>query len=419
MPELLSQTPNTKHQTQILLILPDKSITMEEIQENEAPEKPKCLNCGGKMPRKASFCPHCGQRNNQGKVSMKELLRRFWSNFSHLDSKFVKMCWQLLVPGKVTMEYFAGRQKRYPHPVQFFFVVMFFFLLLFSKFSNGKSSGLNMTGNDGEFTIGQKTVKTEGKEVEINNINFFESLQRYVLGRELRGAFDSLPADWRTNTTRHGDRFGGYTGEWRPGNSQVMLVQAMGEDSGYADLVDTIPLNFVDRQIKISIDDLVELTPEQIIERYGITSWMDQILVKQGIKSLKDSSSLIRTYTGSFGWTVLVLIALMSFVLYLLYLRRKRYYVEHFVFLMHQNSGAFLLLSIGLLVERASIVSVQPLIWLLLIAWIAIALLIAMKRFYRQGWPKTILKWVIYCLLYGIGFILLFIISLLTVFLIF
>ena len=174
---------------------------MEDILENEVPEKPKCLNCGDKMPRKATFCPHCGQRNNQGKVSMKELLRRFWSNFSHLDSKFVKMCWQLLIPGKVTMEYFAGRQKRYPHPVQFFFVVMFFFLLLLSKFSNSKSSGLNMTGNDGEFTIGQKTVKTGDQEIKINNVNFFESIQRYELGRELRNAVDSMPVEWRTVTT--------------------------------------------------------------------------------------------------------------------------------------------------------------------------------------------------------------------------
>lgn len=392
---------------------------MDDILENDAPEKPKCLNCGSKMPRKATFCPHCGQRNNQGKVSMKELLRRFWSNFSHLDSKFVKMCWQLLIPGKVTVEYFAGRQKRYPHPVQFFFVIMFFFLLLYSKLSNNSSSGLNMTGNNKEFTIGTKTVKKGDQEIKINNINFFESLQHYVLGRELRRAVDSLPVEWRTATTRKAvdSVVTLVNGPWE---QQVILLQSMGQDSGASPgSIDTIPLNFVDRQIKISIDDLVNLTPDQIIEQYSIHSWLDRILIKQGIKSLKDSSSLIRTYTGSFGWTVLILIAVMSFVLYLLYWRRKRYYVEHFVFLMHQNSGAFLLLSIGILVGKIPVFEDQPLLPLLLIIWIAIALLIAMKRFYRQSWPKTILKWVIYSLLYIVSFCLIFIMSLLTVFLIF
>ena len=392
---------------------------MDDILENDAPEKPKCLNCGGKMPRKATFCPHCGQRNNQGKVSMKELLRRFWSNFSHLDSKFVKMCWQLLIPGKVTIEYFAGRQKRYPHPVQFFFVIMFFFLLLYSKLSDNNQSGLNMTGNNKEFSIGTQTVEKDGQEIKINNINFFESIQRYVMGRALRRAVDSLPVEWRTTTTREAvdSVVTLVNGPWE---QQVILLQSIGLDSGAAPgSIDTIPLNFVDRQIKISIDDMVNLTPDQIIEQYGLTSWMDRILIKQGIKSLKDSSNLIRTYTGSFGWTVLILIAVMSFVLYLLYWRRKRFYVEHFVFLMHQNSGAFLLLSIGILISKILALEDQPLVPLLLITWIAIALLIAMKRFYQQSWPKTILKWVIYSLLYFVGFCLIFIMSLLTVFLIF
>lgn len=371
------------------------------------------------MPRKATFCPHCGQRNNQGKVSMKELLRRFWSNFSHLDSKFVKMCWQLLIPGKVTIEYFAGRQKRYPHPVQFFFVIMFFFLLLYSKLSDNNQSGLNMTGNNKEFSIGTQTVEKDGQEIKINNINFFESIQRYVMGRALRRAVDSLPVEWRTTTTREAvdSVVTLVNGPWE---QQVILLQSIGLDSGAAPgSIDTIPLNFVDRQIKISIDDMVNLTPDQIIEQYGLTSWMDRILIKQGIKSLKDSSNLIRTYTGSFGWTVLILIAVMSFVLYLLYWRRKRFYVEHFVFLMHQNSGAFLLLSIGILISKILALEDQPLVPLLLITWIAIALLIAMKRFYQQSWPKTILKWVIYSLLYFVGFCLIFIMSLLTVFLIF
>ena len=391
---------------------------MEDIQENEVAEKPKCLNCDSKMPRKASFCPHCGQRNNQGKVSMKELLKRFWSNFSHLDSKFIKMCWQLLIPGRVTIEYFAGRQKRYPHPVQFFFVVMFFFLLLFSKISGGKGVGLNMTDSNGEFNIGQKTVKDGEKEVEINNVNFFESIERYVLGKQLRGAYDSLPADWRTNTTRLAidSVINRVNAPWE---KQFLLVQAMGNDSLRPGDVDTIPLNFVDRQIKISITDLVALTPEQIIEKYNITGWGDRILVKQGIKSLKDTNSLMRSYTGSFGWTVLVLIAFMSLVLYLMYWRRKRFYVEHFVFLMHQNSGAFLLLTLGLLIEQCFSFSFPPVVWIMTANWLAVALLIAMKRFYGQRWSKTIAKWLIYCALYLICFSLFFIISLLTVFLIF
>ncbi len=388
---------------------------MNDIVENEAPQKPLCLNCGEKMPRKATFCPHCGQRNNKGMVSMKELLRRFWSNFSHLDSKFVKMCWQLLIPGKVTTEYFAGRQKRYPHPVQFFFVVMFFFLLLFSKsIGNSNKGGVHLSSKSGGFNI---SSAQKDPDLKMNNLDFYESLEHYVRGKEFRHAYDSLPAAWKTPTTRLAidSVISRVNGPWE---RKIASVQALTADSTNTGGLDTLPFNFVNRQILIGTDDLINLTPEEIIERYHLEAWQDRIMITQGIKSIKDSQSLMRAYTGNFGWTVLILIALMALILYLLYIRRKRYYVEHFVFLMHQNSGAFLLLTFGLLAKQLGLdMGVGS--WMFLIGWITIALLFAMKRFYGQTWPKTVAKWVIYCFLYGFNFVLIFIVSLLTVFLIF
>lgn len=346
---------------------------------------------------------------------MAELLKRFWGSFSHLDSKFVKMCWQLLIPAKVTREYFAGRQKRYPHPVQFFFVVMFFFLLLLSK--EGKGLGLNMTGQKGEFTFGEKNVKDQGKEIEVDNIHFFESIQRYLLGQELRNGFDSLPADWRTPDTRRAldSVVTLVNGSWE---RNVILVQDALDSTGKAQPVDTIPLNFIDRQVKIATRDLVYLEPDSIIRKYGITNWGDRTLVTQGVKSLKDASSLMQHFIGSLGWTVLALIALMSLVLYALYWRRKRYYVEHFIFLMHQNSGAFLMITLLMTINRF-IYPVKEIFELLLILWIAISLLIAMRFFYGQSWIKTIAKWLIYCVIYGFAFATVFILSLLAVFLLF
>jgi hypothetical protein len=253
---------------------------------------------------------------------------------------------------------------------------------------------------------------------KVDNLDFFESLQRYVQGRELRNAFDSLPPAWKSRTTQLAidSVVTLVNGPWE---RKISDVQSLTADSTNAGGLDTIPLNFVNRQVKIAVNDLVELTPEQILDRYQFQDWKDRVLITQSIKSLKDSRSLIRTYTGNFGWTVLLLIAFMSLVLYLMYIRRKRYYVEHFVFLMHQNSGAFMLLTFGLLAEYFSSASIGPLIWTLLVCWITISLLLAMKRFYKQSWPKTILKWVLYCFLYGISFTLIFAISLITVFLIF
>jgi ribosomal protein L40E len=394
---------------------PDPAASSEDYVAEVNPPKPVCLNCDGKMPRKAIFCPHCGQRNNRGKVAMKQLLERFWGNFSHLDGKFVKMCWQLFVPARVTLEYFAGRQKRYPHPVQFFFVVMFFFLLTINRI--GKAPGLNMTGRHGEFTIGTNTVVDGGREIEVDNVHYFNLIERYVLGRELRAAFDSLPAAWQTPVARQAldsvvTRVNG------PWERLVVLTQEAVDSSGKVRPVDSIPLNFINRQIWIASADLVRLEPDSILRKYGIEGWSDRVLVRQGIKSLQDSGNLMSRFAGSIGWTVLVLISLMSGLLYLLYRRQKRFYVEHFVFLMHQNSGAFLLLTLLLLVDYLA-VPINNAVVVLALGWIAVALLIAMRRFYGQSWFHTFYKWLIYCSLYGVGFILVLMASLLAVFVVF
>ncbi|MCA0237367.1 MAG: DUF3667 domain-containing protein [Bacteroidetes bacterium] len=391
---------------------------MEEIQENEAQPKPECLNCGKKMPRKATFCPNCGQRNNKGKVSMSELLRRFWSNFSHLDGKFVKMCWQLLIPGKVTAEYFAGRQKRYPHPVQFFFVVMFFFLLFFSKaISEKEGNGIHFSkGNQNGINI--DTTESQHRQQIKSEINFFDLLKQYMLEQKIRHSYDSLPAQWKTPVTRLAlDSVATLINN--PWKEELTTFREASADSTSTSDIDTIPLNMINRQFRFAVQDIVELTPDELCERYDIHDWKDQILIEQSIKSLKDSQSLIRTYTGNMAWTVLLLITLMSFILYLLYIRQKRYYVEHFVFLMHQNAGAFLLLTVALIIRRMAPDYVGASVWVLLVLCIGITLLFAMKRFYRQGWIKTIAKWLIYCILYCISFLIIFVLSLIAAFLIF
>jgi len=104
-------------------------------------------------------------------------------------------------------------------------------------------------------------------------------------------------------------------------------------------------------------------------------------------------------------------------VLRLLYWRRGGYYVEHFIFLMHQQSGAYLLLTLGLVIHQ--FMFKLQVGWLLVIAWIGISMLLSMKRFYQNNWAWTIAKWLIYCTVYVFGLVVLFVATLLVVFVVF
>lgn len=95
-----------------------------------------------------------------------------------------------------------------------------------------------------------------------------------------------------------------------------------------------------------------------------------------------------------------LLLPVFALLLKLLYVRRKRYYIEHFIFSLHFHAFAFALFTLVLITR------LDPLFMLAGIA-LAVYLLIAMKRVYEQGAVKTFMKWLmlgfVYFLLVAAG----------------
>jgi hypothetical protein len=391
---------------------------MEAQDETTVPKtsKSRCKNCGEKLSKRGKFCPSCGQRDFDGRIRMRDLLAKFFANITHLDNKFVKMCWHLFVPARVTLNYFEGKIKRYPHPVQFFFIVMFFFLLLFSKQFDGAQ--VNSTGGDFSLQVSGENPDSMGQiKKYLSESGLYGAFQHYVNAKNYRAGFDALPLEWQTPMVRQAiDSISRLVdGPWERSAKFVLEMEA---NTALPDgSKDSLTMNFGLTQVRISVEDLVNLSPDSIIQKYGYTSWDQKITVRQGIKSLKDPRGLVRQYVGSFGWAILVLIALMALVLRLLYWRRGGYYVEHFIFLMHQQSGAYLLLTLGLVIHQ--FMFKLQVGWLLVIAWIGISMLLSMKRFYQNNWAWTIAKWLIYCTVYVFGLVVLFVATLLVVFVVF
>jgi hypothetical protein len=82
---------------------------------------------------------------------------------------------------------------------------------------------------------------------------------------------------------------------------------------------------------------------------------------------------------------VFVMMPLFALILKLLYARRKRFYVEHFVFALHVHSFAFLMMTLMLVLRWGWLNAVMG-------TWFVLALFLAMKRVYGQGWFRTLLK---------------------------
>jgi len=368
-----------------------------------------CPNCHFPLPYKAKFCTHCGQKHEDEIMSLGALLKQVWFRVLHLESRSLLFLWQMFIPGYVAQEFFAGRRKRYPHPIRFFFIVAFLFLFTLNHLTDvGKSNGVQTTTNE-------KGIKISGKKTADADIDLYDLGRRNAEFEKMRREFDSLPPELRTPATMqavdtllqrtYGESAKKFTDIWKEAADST---EALHPDSA------TFKIGL--KAFRILKTDLFLLDANGIIEKYKITGWIDKLLVKQGIKAIQTPSALMKTYLGSLAWTLLVLIGLMSAVLTLLYWRQKRYYVEHFIFLINEHTSMCLLLMFAFWIN-----AVWPLegYWAIPVIWLCISPLLAMKRFYGQGWGMTALKSLVFSIAYLVGFAVLFIAAMLAVFVIF
>lgn len=94
-----------------------------------------------------------------------------------------------------------------------------------------------------------------------------------------------------------------------------------------------------------------------------------------------------------YSYTPYAIFAMMPlFALYLkiLYLGSGRRYGEHFLFALHVNAFAFLMLSVMILIPAT-----WQFITFALLLWLVFYLPIAMRRVYESGWLSTLVRWIV------------------------
>lgn len=79
-----------------------------------------CLNCGAAV--KGEFCHQCGQRTRENSDrSVRRLLGEVLSNIFFLDNRFfISVGYLFRFPGRMTVEFLAGKRKKFISPVTLF-----------------------------------------------------------------------------------------------------------------------------------------------------------------------------------------------------------------------------------------------------------------------------------------------------------
>jgi len=134
---------------------------------------------------------------------------------------------------------------------------------------------------------------------------------------------------------------------------------------------------------------------------------MGRILTKRGLelrqkygKDMRAGMSLIWSdFLHKLPYMLFLSLPFFALILKLLYIRRKNFfYSDHAVFTLYHYILSFILLMLMMAIEQlrdwTGLSVLGWLVFLLFLVWLAY-LLMEIKQFYRQGWFKTIVKFLL------------------------
>ncbi len=100
------------------------------MKNNPQPSHTNCFNCGAAVM--GDFCHECGQRvRDNSDRSLGRLIVEVFNNIFFFDNRFFISVWYLLrFPGRMTVDFLAGKRKKFISPVTLFlFLNLIYFLV--------------------------------------------------------------------------------------------------------------------------------------------------------------------------------------------------------------------------------------------------------------------------------------------------
>ncbi len=345
------------------------------------PDARYCLNCHYPMREDAPFCSECGQRYTTGRVTLWQFFRTFVGSLFDIDSRVFRTLRDIFIPGKLTVEYFKGRHRRYLHPARVF---------LFTALLHFAALGFMLTDLKEVITGTMEERKREAHHsvflMELDSLGAVVSSE-FAQARDAGRALDTLRA--------------------RMGEVQRDSVNLFYYD----------PHTGAFENKDVAADEIFDMRTDALLDKYGIKGVVPRFMSGQYLRIFKEGNNFFGFMLGNMVWLVALMMPSLGLLLKLLYIRRRRYFVEHLVFSFHYHAFAFLIFTVVFLlninglkmdesgtaldanIDRGVVEG-----FLVVLAY----LLFAMRRVYAQGYIKTFIK---FCIL-NFSYLIIFMVSL-------
>jgi len=322
----------------------------------------ECLNCSNGLKIESSFCPICGQKTHETKLTLFSLLSDFFGSLFNLDNGIYRSFVGLPIPGFLSKQFMSGKRKSYLNPVRLFLITLIIHLSTLTNLVPFERINRSLTQYHEE--LGQSKIYHEFTDIKTTSPDILsgcnvDTLEQVVF-RGLRGREDSTSYTLFDNAQLFGR---GAKGEYRVADS-----------------------------------DLFDMPIEEFIETYEIETWWEKMTSRQLLRTLRDPSGAIRFGVGNLTWSVLSTIIILGLYMKLLYIRRKRYFVEHLIVLFNIHSFAFLIASIEIWIKTLRTMN-DPVTAEFTVNFgglsyiiIAVFFFLSIKFYYQQGWIKSWIK---------------------------
>ena len=352
-----------------------------------------CANCGA--PMHGPFCYACGQPEKGMIRHLASVLADAADTIFNVDSRIFRSLLPLYFrPGYLTIEYFVGRRTRYVTPFRLFFFlcVISFFVIQISLNINDTNFNLVGDGNTG----GVERAKSEAEVQErtkaaLDGIDKARSAIAGTAGTKASKGLDKAEAQVRAQAEKRT--------AWL---KQKQEAEAKGikpppdpneeEETGTLSF-DGVPFDPVTHPIKVGWLPAFANAKLNEMAEHG----------KENVAAAKKNpGQAIARLFSVLPQTLFVLMPLFAVLLKVVYIFKRRLYMEHLMVALHSHAFIFMSLLLIALVKllhgwaTASLPAAVPLLSLLRDAiwiWLPVYLFLMQKKVYRQGWFMTTIKY--------------------------
>jgi len=327
-------------------------------RNRERPPLTHCENCGAQL--RGHWCAQCGQPAIDYRRSFQHVIVDVLDSFLNWDSKFFATLGLLISkPWRLTNEFLGGKRVRYVHPARLYLLasILFFFAVTYWV----KSAHLD-----------PKNLTPQARaEIETD-------LEKKNLTPEQRAnvekALKILPPETADKIEQ-----------------AIKRKETPAEAPKMEDVPDKRPEAKKPDRPLLELDSTDSASPPNRFEK-----WIEgRAKEKLGERGTNLQLFLI-TMVSNLPYMVLCCIPLFAFVLKILYLRKRVFYIDHLVYALHIHTFAYLAIMLIVLATLGLNRTVPGVLagWIVGVLWaiFAVQIFLSIRRVYRQDWFITVFK---------------------------